>query len=45
MDMWVKERQRKQMLFCNETDTGSKFARHENEQTSDVVLNPGKERE
>ncbi|MEA2076561.1 MAG: hypothetical protein U9O95_00920 [Candidatus Marinimicrobia bacterium] len=38
----TEERQSKRMLFCNETDTGSKFARHENEQTSDMVLNPGK---
>ncbi len=36
------------MLFCNEADTGLKFARHnlkvtrENEQTSDMVLNPVK---
>lgn len=37
--MRVKERQRKQMLFCNDSDTGSDFARHENEQTSDMVLN------
>ncbi len=43
MGMWVKECQRKQMLFRNEADTGSKFARHENEQTSDRVLDPGKE--
>ncbi len=40
--------QKKQMLFCNEADTGLKFARHnlkvtrENEQTSDMVLNPVK---
>lgn len=39
MEVWVKECQSKRMLFCNETDTGSKFARHENEQTSDMVLN------
>ena len=26
-------------MFCNETNTGSNFARHENEQTSDMVLN------
>jgi hypothetical protein len=37
--MRVKESQIKRMLFCNEADTGSNFARHENEQTSDVVLN------
>ena len=42
MEVWVEERQSKRMLFCNEADTGSKFARHENEQTSDMVLNPGK---
>ena len=39
MEVWVKESQIKRMLFCNEADTGSNFARHENEQTSDVVLN------
>ena len=27
------------MLFCNGADTGSKFIRHENEQTSDMVFN------
>ena len=39
MGMWVKESQIKRMLFCNEADTGSKFARHENVQTSGMVLN------
>jgi hypothetical protein len=33
------------MLFCNEADTGSKFARRENEQTSGTVLNHGKRSE
>jgi len=40
--MRVKEHQKKRMLLCNEADTGSKFARHENEQTFDMVLNPVK---
>ncbi len=40
--MRVKEHQRKRMLFCNETDTGSKFGRHKNEQTFDMVFNPVK---
>ncbi len=39
MEVRVKERQRKRMQLCNEADTGSDFARHENEQTSDLVLN------
>jgi hypothetical protein len=43
--MRVEENQSKRMLFCNGTDTGSNFARHENEQTSDVVLYLGKELE
>ena len=39
MEVRVKESQIKRMLFCNEADTGSNFARHENEQTSGMVLN------
>jgi hypothetical protein len=39
MGMRVEESQKKRMLFCNGADTGSKFTRHENEQTSDMVLN------
>ena len=39
MEVRVEERQRKRMLLCNEADTDSKFVRHENEQTSDRVLN------
>ena len=42
MEMRVEESQRKRMLFCNGADTGSRFARHENEQTSGMVLNHGK---
>ncbi len=42
MVMRVKERQSKRKLVCNGADTGSKFARHENEQTSGMVLNHGK---
>ena len=38
MEVRVKERRRKRMLFCNGADTGSEFARHESEQTSGMVL-------
>ena len=33
MEVRVKESQIKRMLFCNEADTGSSFARHESELT------------
>lgn len=39
MGMRVEESQKKRKLFCNGADTGSRFAGHENVQTSDMVFN------